>query len=93
MFNDASIKVDHITFGGKYYIYEKGIPVSAYDISTDKSTFGDFYFSICPIQRLEYYNQYVISIIVGVYELDSNNLLRVIDIRNNKGGNVKVFYI
>lgn len=85
--------MDHIAFNGKYYIYEKGIPVSAYDISTDKLNFGDFYFSICPIQRLEYYNQYIISMIVGTYELDSNDLMKIVNIHNNKGGHMKVFYI
>lgn len=84
--------MDHIIFNNKYYIYEKGIPVSAYDISTDKNL-GDFYFSICLIQRLEYYNQYIISIIVGTYELDSNNVLRIVDIYNHQGGHAKVFYI
>lgn len=80
-------------YNDKYYIYEKGIPVHAYDISTDKSYIGDFYYSFCPIQRLEYYNQYIISIIVGTYKLDSDNEYRIINIHLNKGGQMKVFYI
>jgi len=90
---DASLKNIHIWFDSKYYVFTTGIPVHAYDISTSKEHLGDYYYSFCPIQRLEYYNQYIISLVVGTYELDSDNKLRIVDIFNHQGGQMKVFYI
>ncbi len=74
----------HISFNSKYYVFTNGIPVHAYDISTNKEHLGDFYYSFCPIQRLEYYDQYIISLIVGTYELDSYNVIRIVDIYNHQ---------
>ena len=83
----------NISYKSKYYIFTNGIPVNAYDLSTNKDYIGDYYYSLCSIQRLEYYDQYIISLILGTYELDSDNKLRIVNIFNNQGGKMKVFYI